>query len=60
MFALVIDKIANRMEEQAINIMPRIGDAAPDFEAVTTKGTIKFSDFLGSDLVDGDSIRADI
>jgi peroxiredoxin (alkyl hydroperoxide reductase subunit C) len=33
------------MEEQTINMMPRIGDAAPDFEAVTTKGTIKFSDF---------------
>jgi peroxiredoxin (alkyl hydroperoxide reductase subunit C) len=27
------------------NPMPRIGDQAPDFEAVTTKGTIKFSDF---------------
>lgn len=25
--------------------MPRIGDQAPDFTAVTTKGTIKFSDF---------------
>ncbi len=25
--------------------MPRIGDDAPDFEAVTTKGRIKFSDF---------------
>ncbi len=25
--------------------MPRIGDTAPDFQAVTTKGTIKFSDF---------------
>jgi peroxiredoxin (alkyl hydroperoxide reductase subunit C) len=45
MFALVIYTIANKMEEQTLNIMPRIGDAAPDFEAVTTKGTIKFSDF---------------
>jgi len=27
------------------NTMPRIGDMAPDFEAVTTKGPIKFSDF---------------
>lgn len=25
--------------------MPRIGDEAPDFEAITTKGKIKFSDF---------------
>ena len=33
------------MEEKVINIMPRIGDKAPDFEAVTTKGKIKFSDF---------------
>jgi peroxiredoxin (alkyl hydroperoxide reductase subunit C) len=27
------------------NVMPRIGDTAPDFEAVTTKGKIKLSDF---------------
>ena len=34
------------MEENEMNYsMPRIGDIAPDFEAVTTKGTIKFSDF---------------
>jgi len=34
------------MEEQnEIVMMPRIGDQAPDFEAVTTKGKIKFSDF---------------
>ena len=32
------------MEEQIIS-MPRIGDKAPDFEAVTTKGDIKFSEF---------------
>lgn len=32
-------------ELQQINPMPRIGDNAPDFEAVTTKGKIKFSDF---------------
>ncbi len=25
--------------------MPRIGDAAPDFDAITTKGSIKFSEF---------------
>ena len=34
----------NKIEEQVIS-MPRIGDNAPDFEAVTTKGNIKFSDF---------------
>ncbi len=31
--------------EQEVTYMPRIGDAAPDFEAVTTKGKIKFSDY---------------
>ena len=33
------------MENQLINGMPRIGDEAPDFEAVTTIGNIKFSDY---------------
>lgn len=34
------------MEDQVqVTTMPRIGDFAPDFEAVTTKGKIKFSDF---------------
>lgn len=34
------------MEEQnAIIMMPRIGDQAPDFKAVTTKGDIQFSEF---------------
>jgi peroxiredoxin (alkyl hydroperoxide reductase subunit C) len=34
------------MEEQNnITMMPRIGDQAPDFEAVTTMGNIKFSEF---------------
>ncbi len=32
-------------ENEVMNTMPRIGDMAPDFEAVTTKGKIKFSDF---------------
>ncbi len=32
-------------EMKEINVMPRIGDQAPDFEAVTTKGKIKFSEF---------------
>ena len=31
--------------ETTLNTMPRIGDMAPDFEAVTTKGLIEFSDF---------------
>ncbi|MBN2745863.1 MAG: peroxiredoxin [Bacteroidales bacterium] len=33
------------MEELNQFSMPRIGDMAPDFEAVTTKGKIKLSDF---------------
>lgn len=33
------------LETQQVNSMPRIGDTAPDFEAVTTQGKIKFSDF---------------
>lgn len=33
------------LENQKVNQMPRIGDLAPDFEAVTTKGKIKFSEF---------------
>ncbi|MGK7396187.1 MAG: peroxiredoxin [Candidatus Cyclobacteriaceae bacterium M3_2C_046] len=34
------------MEEvPEINQMPRIGDKAPDFEAVTTVGNIRFSDY---------------
>ncbi|PQV46923.1 1-Cys peroxiredoxin [Jejuia pallidilutea] len=33
------------VQEQEFYSMPRIGDQAPDFEAVTTKGKIKLSDF---------------
>lgn len=33
------------MESQIINPMPRIGDYAPDFEAVTTTGNLKFSEY---------------
>ena len=34
------------MEEQNnVTMMPRIGDMAPDFTAVTTKGSIKLSEF---------------
>lgn len=32
-------------ETNQVTMMPRIGDKAPDFEAVTTKGKIKLSDF---------------
>lgn len=32
-------------DQSSVNYMPRIGDTAPDFHAVTTKGPIKFSDF---------------
>ena len=30
---------------ETITGMPRIGDKAPDFEAVTTTGKLKFSDY---------------
>ena len=33
------------METTAFN-MPRIGDLAPDFEAMTTTGKIKFSEYI--------------
>ncbi len=32
--------------EQEFTQMPRIGDQAPDFKAVTTNGTIQFSEFI--------------
>ena len=32
-------------EEIKVTIMPRIGDLAPDFEAITTKGKIKLSEY---------------
>lgn len=32
-------------EQEKITIMPRIGDIAPDFVAITTKGKIKMSEF---------------
>ena len=32
-------------QQEQVNVLPRIGDMAPDFEAVTTKGNIKFSEF---------------
>lgn len=38
-----METINNTLEQQTF--MPRIGDQAPDFEAVTTKGPIKMSTF---------------
>jgi len=40
----IINQIKNyKMENEVIvNQMPRIGDIAPDFEAVTTKGKLNF------------------
>ena len=35
----------NKTPETQLNLMPRIGDQAPDFEAVTTIGKIKLSDY---------------
>ncbi len=44
---LTTHKKLNKMENEEMNInpMPRIGDKAPDFEAVTTTGKLKFSDY---------------
>jgi len=33
------------METTALNSMPRIGDKAPDFDAITTIGSLTFSDY---------------
>jgi peroxiredoxin (alkyl hydroperoxide reductase subunit C) len=33
------------MEQQLMNMMPRIGDIAPDFEALTTTGKLTFSEY---------------
>lgn len=41
----LIQKKDLKMETQEVSTMPRIGDIAPDFEAVTTKGKIKFHDY---------------
>lgn len=37
------------VQEQQVNVMPRIGDPAPEFKAVTTQGDINFpSDYSGN------------
>ncbi|MGO3708173.1 MAG: peroxiredoxin [Mesonia hippocampi] len=33
------------METETLTTMPRIGDLAPDFEAITTTGKLKFSEY---------------
>jgi peroxiredoxin (alkyl hydroperoxide reductase subunit C) len=38
-------KMSENLNQEATMSMPRIGDQAPDFEALTTKGKIKMSDF---------------
>jgi peroxiredoxin (alkyl hydroperoxide reductase subunit C) len=41
------------MEEQMVQVvsMPRLGEKAPDFEAPTTHGVLKLSDFKGSWII---------
>jgi len=39
------------MSDVVLNPMPRIGDVAPDFQAVTTQGTIEFSEWQGGHWV---------
>lgn len=34
------------MEDQTVVTMPRIGDPAPDFKAMTTQGMVQFSEFI--------------
>ncbi len=43
----------NNVSEEKVEVrsLPRIGSKAPDFEAVTTHGTIKLSDYKDSWLI---------
>lgn len=43
--------MAEQNEKQTTTSLPRLGELAPDFEAVTTQGTLRLSDFKGSWLV---------
>jgi peroxiredoxin (alkyl hydroperoxide reductase subunit C) len=44
---LIIGKIQkDQTMEVQLTIIPRIGDQAPDFEAMTTTGNIKFSEYI--------------
>lgn len=40
-----MEEITKNTEQNNVYSMPRIGDQAPDFNAVTTQGNIKLSDF---------------
>lgn len=42
--------MGEQLEEESPRL-PRLGEKAPDFEAVTTHGTLKLSDFSGSWLI---------
>ncbi len=42
---------ANTMESARTSALPRLNEPAPAFEAVTTQGTIKLSDYEGSWLI---------
>ncbi len=39
------------LEDKELNMMPRIGDNAPDFDAITTHGKIYFSDYANGKWV---------
>ncbi|HAX18194.1 MAG TPA: peroxiredoxin, partial [Actinobacteria bacterium] len=41
----------NEINNEVVNTLPRLGSPAPQFEAVTTHGTIKLEDFKGSWLI---------
>ncbi|OGF67652.1 MAG: peroxiredoxin [Candidatus Fischerbacteria bacterium RBG_13_37_8] len=44
-------ELINETQEKKMVSLPRIGEPAPQFEAITTFGTLKLSDFKGSWLI---------
>jgi len=40
--------MGEQVATEAMHALPRIGEPAPDFEAVTTYGTLRLEDFRGS------------